>query len=193
MIIYLVVAACVLWALIYTRNMVAVGDVRRTVTTNDDEKAAQQFIKLLGLAEHTVIVYDDGNSMQGGMYEDCQVIEAVREKLKSPGFSIRCCFNFNDDLAFTRELAHENGVEIRTIGRGRRTTGTDDVHYKIVDGGTHAYLSKHAVGSRDRMVKIVDCTGVSKWGFKHAVKRELGFYMDEFERNFRAATPSSPA
>ena len=130
------------------------------VQVNDDDSAVRNFIDLLSAARTSMVVYDSGNDMVGSLYNDRRVIDAVRRKLRaSPDFQLQCLFNCDHDVMFRKELANEERVDIRT----RIDSGNPgEIHYKMIDGGVKAYLSRHALGSRDRIYKIVDCTSVSK-------------------------------
>ncbi len=152
---------------------------------NDDNSVVSNFIELLDEARASMIVYDDGNDMDGAVYNDSRVIEAVRRKLRSnPDFELRCLFNCNDDVKFRKEFADEKQVDIRTriaVDRERK------VHYKIIDGGIKAYLSRHELGSSQRRVKIVDCTNVSKRHRSRVGGIILRKHTEDFATAFNAA------
>lgn len=148
---------------------------------NDDNSVVTNFVELLDEARTSMIVYDDGNDMAGSVYNDSRIIEAVRRKLRSnPGFELQCLFNCDDDVRLRKEFAHEPRVDIRTrtdMGGERKT------HYKIIDGGLKAYLSRHELGSSQRRFKIVDCTNVSK---RHR-SRVAGFVLSKHTEDFATA------
>ena len=152
---------------------------------NDDNSVVSNFIELLDEARASMIVYDDGNDMDGAVYNDSRVIEAVRRKLRSnPDFELRCLFNCNDDVKIRKEFADEPQVDIRTriaVDRERK------VHYKIIDGGIKAYLSRHELGSSQRRVKIVDCTNVSKRHRSRVAGIILRKHTEDFATAFNAA------
>ena len=152
---------------------------------NDDDSVVTNFIDLLSEARTSMVVYDDGNDMDGSLYNDQRVIDAVRSKLRAnPDFQLQCLFNCDHDVKFRRELANEQGVDIRTrIDSGN----SGEIHYKMIDGGVKAYLSRHALGSRDRKYKIVDCTSVSKRHRSRVVEGVLGKHKADFSRAFVAA------
>ena len=152
---------------------------------NDDESVASNFIRLLDEARASMIVYDDGNNMQGSPYNDPSVIDAVRSKLRSdPAFELRCLFNSNEPMEFRKELEHERQVDIRT----RRDSGRGSkIHYKIIDGGEKAYLSKHERGASKQRFRIVDCTGVPERHRRRVAKSLLGRHVADFARAFNAA------
>ena len=162
-------------------------DVKVTpVQVNDDDSVVSNFIELLDEAHTSMILHDDGNNMDGSVYNDRRVIDAVRGKLRvNPDFKLQCLFNCNEDVRFRKEFANEPQVEIRT----RTVTGSvGGVHYKIIDGGVKAYLSRHERGSRDRIYKIVDCTNVSKRHRSRIAEIVLGKYTADFASAFSAAT-----
>lgn len=155
------------------------------VQVNDDDSVVTNFIELLSEARISMVVYDDGNDMDGSLYNDPRVIDAVRSKLREhPDFKLQCLFNCDDDVKFREELAHEQRVDIRT----RNDSGDQgEIHYKMIDGGVKAYLSLHALGSRDRIYKIVDCTTVSKRHRSRVAEGLLGKHRADFARAFSAA------
>ena len=126
---------------------------------NSDETAVAQFLALLQDAKESMVVYDDGNEMEGSIYQDERVIDAVRKKSsENPEFRLSCYFNFDAAMPFTKALEGQHGVRIVT-GRGDRP---DDDHYKIIDGGLKAHISRHKVASRERRYRVIDCTRVPR-------------------------------
>ena len=137
------------------------------VDWNSDKTAERNFLALLQEATESMVVYDDGNEMEGSIYQNRQVVDAVREKLsKNPGFRLSCYFNFDDAVLFTKELEQHPRVRIVT-GHGDRPD--DDVHYKIIDGGLKAHISRHEVASQERRYRMIDCTRVPKGRRTHVV------------------------
>lgn len=132
--------------------------VSTVVDWNSDQTAVKNFLALLQDAKESMIVYDDGNKMEGSIYQDESVINAVRKKLsENPRFRLSCYFNFNDAMPFTEALERHPGVRVIT-GHGDRPDG--DVHYKIIDSGLKAHISRHEVASQTRRYKVIDCTRV---------------------------------
>ena len=155
------------------------------VQVNDDDSVVRNFIELLDEARTTMVVYDDGNDMDGSLYNDRRVIEAVRSKLRAnPDFQLQCLFNCDHDVKFRKELAHEQRVDIRTRCDW---DNAGKIHYKMIDGGVKAYLSLHELGSRKRKFKIVDCTTVAERHRSRVAEGVLGKHTADFERAFEAA------
>lgn len=153
---------------------------------SDDDSAVSDFIELLDEAQASMILYDDGNNADGSLYNDRRVIGAVRSKLRDyTDFTLQCLFNCNEGVRFRKEFANEPQVEIRT----RNDSGSESgVHYKIIDKGMKAYLSRHERGARERIFKIVDCTTVSKRHRSRIAKCVLGKYTADFATAFSTAT-----
>ena len=155
------------------------------IQINDEDSVVSNFIELLDEARTSMILYDDGNDMDGSVYNDSRVIDAVHRKLRSnPDFGLQCLFNSDDDVKFRKEFAHEPQVDIRTrsdVGRERKT------HYKIIDGGSKALLSRHEWGSRQRKYKIVDCTNLSKRHRRRVGGIVLRKHIEDFTTAFNAA------
>ena len=155
------------------------------VQINDDDSVVSNFIALLDEARTSMILYDDGNDMAGSVYNDSRVIDAVHSKLQAnPDFELRCLFNCDDDVEFRKEFADKPQVEIRTRSD---MDGERRIHYKIIDGGVKAYLSRHSLGSSQRQYKTVDCTNVSKRHRSRVAESVLRRYTADFATAFEAA------
>lgn len=110
--------------------------VRVTPVQVNDDSVVRNFIELLDEARTTMVVYDDGNDMDGSLYNDRRVIEAVRSKLRAnPDFQLQCLFNCDHDVKFRKELANEQRVDIRTR---YDWDNAGKIHYKMIDGGVKA-------------------------------------------------------
>lgn len=152
---------------------------------NDDDSAVRSFVAMLGEAQESMIVYDDGDNVEGSLYNDRRAIDAVRGKLQAnPAFKLQCLFNCDDHLAFRRELEMEPQVDIRIHSR---SVPASAVHYKIIDGGAQAYLSRHDLGSHERRFRIVDCTKVPRRHRGRVADTVLGSYKEHFDRAFEAS------
>ena len=162
--------------------------VRAKAGLDDDSVAVKHFLDLLSAAKESMIVYDDGNDMRGSVYRDSQVIEAVRKKLdECPGFEMRCLFNYDDDLPFKQAFKSEPRIVIRTRDRMR---GVQDTHYKIIDGGRQAYLSRHVPGASTRKYKMIDFSDVPERRVARAARFVLGEYQRDFARGFGGIEPT---
>lgn len=132
--------------------------IRTAEGVNDDDKARAAFRDLLAEADSSMILYDDGNSMKGSVYEDQAVVDAIRRKLaENPRFTMECMFSSSDETLFRRELRNEPRVTIT-----RRKGARSSVHYKIIDGGRKARVSRRALGQERRRFKIVDASEASR-------------------------------
>ena len=155
------------------------------VQIDDYESVVSNLIELLDEARTSMILYDDGNGRARSVYNDSRVIDAVHSKLRdNPDFDLRCLFNCNDAVEFRKEFADKPQVEIRT----RNDTDREGkVHYKIIDGGLKAYLSRHSLGSSQRQYKTIDCSNVSKRHRSRVAKDVLSRYTEDFAIAFKAA------
>lgn len=166
-----VLAACVF--AYYTREL---SGLRFEVGHNSDTIASEVFLRLLKDARKEMLVCDDGNKMDSSIYEDDDVIAAVREKLAAnEQFRMRCLFSDDEDTKFRRAFQDEHRVEIKT-GVQRRP-----VHYKIIDGGRSGYLSRHKHGETQRAFKLYE--GARGWVQEMALKR----YIADIDQEFRHA------
>lgn len=121
---------------------------------NDDGVAVWTFRDLIKAAEHEIVLHDDGNKLAGSIYDDPDLMEELRGRLRD-GLQIRAHFNNTAKLAFN-DLAEEFPGQVEIRYQDARTKGRD-VHYKIADGGAMGYLSMHAHGKSKRRSKFIDC------------------------------------
>lgn len=152
---------------------------------NDDDSAVRSFVAMIGEARESMIVYDDGDNVEGSLYNDRRSIDAVRGKLQAnPAFKLQCLFNCDEHLAFQQELESEPQVDIRIHSR---SVPASEVHYKIIDGGAKAYLSRHDLGSKERRFRMVDCTGVPRRHRRRVADTILEPYKEHFDKAFQAS------
>ena len=157
--------------------------IRVTEQQNDDMLAAANFLALLEEAEQEICIYNDGNKMDNGMYDNVDLIEEVKKKLKSnKGFVMLCSFNYNHKTEFKKEFEKEDYRERVTIIK--RKIPSTLAHYKIIDEGKKAYLSWHNVGDHNRSVKLYDFSKTDPpWWFqkwqKDVKKEYIGDYLDD--------------
>ena len=163
---------------------------------NNSEVTQSEFIRLLRRASKDMIIYDDGDTVADSIYDNDTVIHAINEKLdECPNLEIRCLFNCDsENLRFRREFASPRwpGVQIRTRAEPEgRYSGPDPVlpHFKMIDGGSCAYLSWHDQESEASVYQTIDLSGVSGSGKNRLVRDVVGKYLDRFDREFEAARP----
>ena len=163
--------------------------VRVRTGTNDADEAAQMFIRVLNAAKETLVVHDDGDKVDGTVYEDEAVIDAVRRRLaQHEALTIKCLFNDQADLALTRKMRTEFPGQFQVWYRnGPRPIG--DIHYKIADGGTVGHLSAHGHREPERNFKLLDCSGAKR----RTRKSVFGKYLNAFERETSNPTVAVPA
>ena len=181
---WLVVATVIMFWMLH--RAIQFGYVHSTSpAVNDDASAVTSFLGMLNEAEESLIIYDDGDDSDGSLYKDRRVIEAVQHKLgDNPAFEVRCLFNCDDNLLFRRELEGKRQVHVRIRSNG---PSDDGIHYKIIDGGAKAYLSRHALGAKQRRYTIIDCTRVPPRHRGHVADSLLGMYKEDFEHAFEAS------
>ena len=155
---------------------------------NDNMLAMNNFVRLLREAKTKMNIYDDGNKMEKGLYDDEDLIEEVKKKLASDGnFVIECIFNTDDSTLFREEF--QNHSQVKIVKRPERNF--DLAHYKIIDNGKKAYLSWHDLGDTTRIIRMYDFSTVRKWPWQKDVKKEyLGDYLRDIEKHFSAQSAS---
>ncbi len=173
-------AFCVFAAIRVIYKAWPILDVTATNAINDDPAATEYFIDLLDEAQKKMTIYDDGNDMEESIYNNPKVIAAVQRKLgQNADFKIQCFFNFDHDLLFKQTFGNHPQVDIRTGDN----VAPKDVHYKIIDDGRKAYLSRHKLGANERSIRWIDCTRVQR-DLEHVTDEVLGEYKKDIERKF---------
>lgn len=173
-----VVPAIVLWA-----RMADSLKMRVQSGSNDDHAAVGAFISVVKAAENTLIVHDDGNKMDGTVYDDRDAISAIEHQLnRHENLEIRFLFNEQADLDMVRELRAKfpKQVDVRYMPNGRPQ---DDIHYKIADDGTVGHLSVHEHAQPERHFKLFDCSATKP----RSRDRVFGKYIKRFKQDFEAA------
>ena len=158
-----------------------------SAAVNDGQVTQDKFLELLDEARDSMIIYDNGDYVSGSIYMNQGITESVKQKLDShPAFYMHCVFNFDKpDLVFRKALEGISPrVEIRTYDPRQPRLAT---HYKIIDNGAKAYLSRHLPGDTRRHFRIVDCTRVPKAHSNRVSNMVLGTYKNHFQQAFSAA------
>ena len=156
---------------------------------NDDDAAVLAFISVVSAAKDTLIVHDDGNKMDGTVYENKNAINAVLRQLNGQeNLKVRFLFNEQESLEMVNELCSKfpERVTVRYRRGGRPPAGDIDIHYKIADAGIMGHLSDHEHGQPERYFKLFDCSRNSP----RSRKRVFGEYIERFERDFESACVS---
>ena len=160
-------------------------EVSRTVASsmppNDNESAEQWFLDLLRQAKTEIVMYDDGDTSEGSLYQSETVVEAIRWKLaQNPEFRLSCVLNRCDGATlFEEKLTQHDQVVIRA-----RRTNPSRIHYKIIDNRL-AYVSCHRPGHAARNRTVIDCTNAMSRRRKHPLA--LDRYFNDFEAHAAAA------
>lgn len=149
------------------------------MSPNSNEEAERIFLELLREAQNEIVMYDDGDTGEGSLYQSETVVQEIKAKLrKNPGFKVDCLLNHRTgSTLFEKELDQvTSGVRIR-----QRRDDPSRIHYKIIDG-RKAYVSCHRQGQAARNRTMIDCTNAlprRRKGRPLALRR----YFDDFERH----------
>ena len=155
--------------------------LRVTNVDNDNKDAIRHFLAVLGQAEHELLIHDDGDDTEGTLYDDDDTVQAVRERLRTcPDLKIRCLLNFKADVRMAG-LSKDFGCRFQVRYLHQRPT--EDVHFKIADGGKMAYLSVHAKGVTERQGQVIEDMGARAY----VRKRRLGGLIEDFNEGFSKA------
>lgn len=148
--------------------------------TNDNSEAMSRFSEALDHANSELLIHDDGDKVDGSIYDDDSVIQAVRDRLNNcPNLRIRCLLNFNEDVKATK-LSDEFNERFQVRYLYQRPV--DDIHFKIADRGKWAYLSTHRKGSPERDGEVCDGTRASERVREYYVGDLLEAFDDGFEK-----------
>ena len=127
------------------------------VGTNDSTIATETFIKLVNSADRSLLICDDGNRMEGSIYENESVVEAVQKRLRdNAALCVYCMFSSDDDTLFRRVFRGNDRVKVKVVKPRRQ------IHFKIVDGGRYGYVSAHSQGSDERNYRRYNCSRTSQ-------------------------------
>lgn len=189
----------VAWSLKKYRELSAMwelGDELRAVesytNSNSDEDATAMFINLIRLAKDQIEVFDDGNKMEASIYENPDVIEELKKKLNENS-QFKACFFFNadDELLLRKQLGDHERVEIH-VGAGKNRPD-DQIHYKIIDNGLIAHLSRHAFGAGERTFEVLDCRNVLPEMLDKVANLKFGELRDGVHERFPDFKPGAVA
>ena len=157
------------------------------VGVNDDQSAKDKFLELLHEAHRLMIIYDDGDKVPESIYMDAEIARSVKEKLdRYPEFSMQCLFNVDEPDLLFREVLKNTGPRLQIKMRDPKAPRLA-IHYKIIDDGTKAYLSRHSPGASKRNFRIVDCSKVPEKHFGYVSNAVLGLYKKDFQQAFHAS------
>ena len=167
---------------------------KAVVKMNDSSAAGKAFAGLLGRAERRMVVYDDGNGGDSSIYNNEDILAKVMDRLEEKkDLRIQFCFNCDEpELLFRKEFRDNPHprVSIKTLGLDGDSR-PDDMHYKIIDDGQMAHLSRHKFGSEERRFKLVDCRARPKFISDFVSQATLGEYLEDFEEKFSRARPAA--
>ena len=156
----------------YTRHLLW---LRLEVGHNSNARVSEAFLRLLENAKSEMLICDDGNKMEGSIYDNDEIVATVRSKLESNNqFRIRCLFSENYRSKFRAAFENRDyNVEIKAQVERR------PVHYKIIDRGQSGYLSRHERGETQRAFKFYE--NASGWVRELALARHVADIDREFQ------------
>lgn len=138
--------------------------------TNCDDSATERFLELVSMMKNKgeLVIHDDGTDTETTLYNDPRVVETLTARIRE-GAKVQCLFNADAETAVTKIA----GIKAHILPAGAEWQSK--VHFKIVDSGRAAYLSRHMPdGSRE--FQFMDCTGVPRTG-----RRLVSEYLKKFE------------
>ena len=160
-----------------------IDDTKRGV--NSDEEAERMFLSLVAETRREIVIHDDGDDTDVSIYNNDQVLVALRERIREHDIQIRCLFNDEEPGLKLLRLAREHPENVHVwYMKGARPD--HDTHYKIVDGGRLVHLSQHAHGESERMYVLRKPPAFATKGSRRRISQS---YMDTFNHGLKAATP----
>lgn len=185
---WIIVAVFVAGTVWFVYLLVSVqGDMRVEESgTNTDEEAKAMFLELVNCTRKSIDIHDDGEDFPESVYNCSEVLNAFRERIeKNPNLRIRCLFNDKEPNLGLLELAksekYRKNIEI-WYSKGERPT--QDVHYKIVDGGSLVHLSVHAHGDSERDYRLRRAQRFWEGGTRRRISRR---YQENFDQALKGA------
>ena len=164
----------------------AQGDMnlREETGENDDDQAAAMLIDLINKTRNSLVIHDDGNDSDESVYNNDQVVAAVRDRIQQRRrLKVKCLFNDRDKLKLL-ELADGECKGNISIWYASGDRPKNDIHYKIVDGGRLLHLSAHEHGAGERGYVL---RRAEPWWAARTRRRISGPYLDHFEHSLLGA------
>ena len=91
----LLIVTAGLFSIRWLRDAVEVSRTRVTrMSPNSNEEAERIFLELLREAQNEIVMYDDGDTGAGSLYQSETVVQEIKAKLrKNPRFRVDCLLN----------------------------------------------------------------------------------------------------
>ena len=125
-----------LWLIVNAQGDLLIDDTLNAVRgENDNQVATDMFLSLVDATRHSIVIHDDGDDSPESVYNNPEVIEALRRRIQSPGIEVKCLFNDADQPLKLLELARDFPDKV-TIWYSNGERPMRDIHYKIVDGAS---------------------------------------------------------
>ena len=164
----------------------AQGDMnlREETGENNDDQAAAMLIDLINKTRHSLVIHDDGNDSSESVYNNDQVVAAIRDRIQQRRhLRVKCLFNDREELKLLGLADGEckNNISI-WYACGERPR--NDIHYKIVDGGRFLRLSAHEHGASERGYVL---RKAEPWWAARTRRRISRPYLEHFEHSLPGA------
>ena len=129
------------------------------IVNNTDREAIEHAISLIGLAERSMEIFDDGDGIEESVYDNEDFVDKVADKVEKGQLRVLCFFNDRDevkDRLFIKKMASLENKKYISVWTRKEGSKRASIHYKSVDGEKITHLSRHDKGSSDRDYQIVD-------------------------------------
>ena len=142
--------------------------MRRESGENNEQSVKNEFLDVLSNSKRTLIVHDDGDDVPSSVYNDEEVLTAIKRRLdENRKLTIEILFNFNSRLKIYELAEKHDRLSIRSLNMSLDQRPEHDVHYKIADDGKYAYLSLHAPGARTESLNHINVRGHCRSSVEH--------------------------
>ena len=121
---------------------------------NAQDTSVKLFKEQIDRTKNTLQIFDDGNYMKEGIYDDKNVMKALENKIKqNENFKISIQFNSkpNENSIFELAKKFKENIEIKhnPDGNAIKREG-EEIHFRISDDGEFCHISKHKVKDMKR-------------------------------------------
>ena len=118
---------------------------------NDNSSAVYNFKKQIQKTKKSICIFDDGNYMEGSIYNDQGVVDLLEKKITQEKINLNIQFNNKDDLLINKLVEYDK-VQIRYNPKKNRDPNEN--HFRISDEGRYCYISKHKHGVEKRVFDV---------------------------------------
>ena len=120
--------------------------------TNTSQKSIELFIDQISKTRKSLKIFDDGNYMNKGAYNNESVMTALANKLENNDFKIDIHFNCrpNKSKIFALAKEYENIKIKHNPDFDEEKRNKNEIHFRISDDDKFCHISQHKFGEEKR-------------------------------------------